>query len=237
MMHLGAILDMNATHSFLKEHFKSENWCVEISGGEPLFVPGLEHFVRLLKRLHIPVVILTNGTNMRWKGPYIPRGTRLLMTWHIEQCSFDEFRRSVSRARDFGHRVFARTVLTPEQVLDGWGVDAKKNLETLRVPYDIQGAIKVSDGRNGARMDFHDRLYMGIEDTPQTAQDDFIVLSIRPDGSVWQCHGELGKIGDVYENTIDISSIRPRKCTNGFHTLCPTEDTVLKVMKEYPEEL
>jgi organic radical activating enzyme len=234
--HIGAILDLEETLAYVARHFKPDEWAIEISGGEPLFVPGFRYFVNDLLKMNYKVLVLTNGSNYQ-AASFINPKCHFLLTHHIEQVSFEKFAEAVEFYKRTFRKLWVSSVIHSRGLAEKWYKTEQRKLKTLGLPFDLVGVQNVVNKELGRFMDFHDEAYWEFEDAPVKPDDDFRLVSIIPTGDVRQCHGEFKSCGNVYEGTFLAEKVKPQKCQfDPYHTQCSAENTFRKVFDYYRQE-
>ena len=207
----GPVLDYNRLLNYIDKYLNG--YTIQITGGEPTILPGIELFIKELKRKNI--IINTNGS--RFKEVCDFENVIWRTSYHKTQTTQNEFIENVKTKKN----VYINYVLHPENIMNKTFFEDYKFLQSLEIPFDVSGFEGIYNGKSYRFFDpiYHDYIDYNV------LSERFEMIVIKPNGKVYPCHGYLKDdepIGDVYTASFD-----GKPCSNSCGipngtSLCPT---------------
>lgn len=218
----GPVLDYVKVLEYIGKYLN--DYILQITGGEPTILPGIELFIKELKNKKI--IINTNGSRFKELKDY--ENVIWRTSYHKTQVSQEEFKKNIKTKNN----VFINYVLHPEYIENKSFFDDYKFLESLGVPFEISGFEGMYKGRNYR---FFDPMYHDFIDY-DVPKDIFNIVVIKPNGRVYPCHGYLNDnepIGDVYSSTFNGTPC-DKSCGVPFGpSLCPVHIPIKKIKNNF----
>jgi organic radical activating enzyme len=233
------VIDYEALISFTRKHL--DGWILQITGGEPLTLPGIEYLLSELAQTN-KLVLCTNGS-------MLPRKPKLLklpkdkvffrVSVHPEQRKVSNLFKDVQGVVDSGHGILLNYMVHPRHITSNMYDETAKALQESRIPFELTPFEGIFEGQ-GYKL--FDKIYWYKCEPRLIATEPLQMLTIRPNGLVFKCHGESnkdmdgtdfsnGSIGDVYKGTLDISHACLMNCTMpDKSSLCPVYDPLMRVL-------
>jgi organic radical activating enzyme len=206
----GEVLDVKTLIKWIKKYRPGAG--VHISGGEPLFYPGIEDWTKELLKENFDVTILTNGQAIKKRTKLLGKGIRWIATYHkqsgIDAVTYSEMIRPLASENSK-----LRVIL---EWIDGDIRDMPRMKEIFK-DFDVfwqwvDNAMKSAKYNNLSKP--------GEENTKEIASK--ILTLVENNGMVYPCNSKVkGPIGNIYEGTCDqelASKLDPRaaECARGL---------------------
>lgn len=218
----GPVLDFLPLIEFVKTNLNS--WIIQITGGEPLTVPGIEFLLNELVKTNV-VILCTNGSLLQRKYRYLDKRIKMRISLHPDQRTLTEF---VENIKDVDpDRFVINYMVHPLHIKSGKSNEYINFLSDLDVPFEVTAFDGIF--RNETYKVYSD-VYTNIIDHPPQVLGVTEIIVIRPNGKIFSCHGDCDhEIGDIYANTFDAEKICKNNCKTSDRTsLCPIYDGVIK---------
>lgn len=209
------------THTYL------DGYVLQITGGEPLTVAGIEYLLNDLAKTN-KIILCTNGALLRQKLPRIDDRVFFRISLHPDQrelSTFSEQLRGIPK-----DRYMVNYMAHPRHISTGKVFGYIEYLKDFGCNFEVtpfEGLYLDKSYR------LFDPIYEGIR-TPPVIMGSNKILVIQPNGRVFPCHGVLDHtkpIGDVYENLLDVSAVCSQRCRlpSGY-SLCPVYDPIHRIL-------
>lgn len=218
----GPCLDYNPLLNYIDKYLNE--YIIQITGGEPTILPGIELFIKELK--HKNIIINTNGS--RFKEVCDFENVIWRTSYHKTQISQEKFIENIKTKK----RVYINYVLHPENILNKTFFEDYKFLQSLGVPFDISGFEGVYNGKSYRFFDpvYHDYIDYNV------LTEKFEMVVIKPNGKVYPCHGKLkdeDPIGDVYSSLFNGETCKNSCGVPNGPSLCPTFISIKNIKKVF----
>ena len=216
----GPVLDYTKTLEFIDKYLN--DYVIQITGGEPTILPGIELFIRQLKNRI--VIINTNGSRFKEIQDY--ENVIWRTSYHKTQVTQDDFTKNIVSKKN----VYVNYVLHPENILNKSFFEDFKFLESLGVPFEISGFEGIYNDKNYRFFDpiYHDYIDFDV------LRDRFNIVVIKPNGKVYPCHGKIEDdkhIGDVYTMNYNGEPCSMSCGVPNGPSLCPVYIPIKKMSK------
>ena len=221
----GPILDYYPLINYIKNNLS--NFIIQITGGEPLIMSGVEYLLNELVKEN-QVIVNTNGSLLKQKFSRINENVFFRISLHPDQRTLTEF---AIQLKDIPKdRFIINYVLHPRHIRSGKCFEYIDWLEYSNYNYEVT-PFEGSYNKESFRL--VSEIYNHIK-TPAVLMGEQEIVVIKPNGLVFPCHGVLNdekSIGDIYTGRFDISGVCNHRCrTPDDKSMCPSYDPVIRIL-------
>ena len=220
------IIDADFLVDYIVTHLKG--YIVQLTGGEPLTHPAIGYLLRTITKTN-PVIVCTNGD-------LLPMHEKLLdiknIVWRISY--HPEYRKNdihgiVELVENHGADYIINYVCHPRHIENDNVIDYIKDIRNYNHEVsEFEGSYR---GEN-YRLMFP--IYDGLRTPVGDIVDGLYMLTVRPNGLVYSCHGKADEpIGDVYANSLYGEPCKMH-CSHCGKSLCPTYISLDRMKKAIP---
>ena len=204
---MGPVTDFAPLINFIKTHIP--DYRLQITGGEPLLVPGVEYLLNDLANIG-NVILNTNGSLLPRKYPLLSSDIFYRISIHPDQRTLDKFREHVDYIPK--GRFIVNYVLHPEHIRNGKAIEYIEFLDECGYNYEVTPFEGKYEGKD---YKLFSELYRNVQSPVPKSDEDIQIVIIKPNGKVFAC-GEAANsvvIGDIYSNEFNVSAIKSKRCT------------------------
>jgi len=219
------VLDYYPLLQFIKNNLS--DYIIQISGGEPLTMSGIEYLLNEAVNIN-QVVVNTNGSLLPLKYNRISDKVFYRISMHPEQRDLDTFKEQLKNIDS--NRCMINYMVHPRHIRNGKFFEYKQWLDESKYHYEI----------TPFRGNYNNEFYMLLNDvykdviTPAVTMEYQEIIVIKPNGLVFPCHGHLDdnkSIGDIYTGRFDKSVICNHRCrTPTDKSMCMTYDPIIRIL-------
>lgn len=198
-------IDYNSLLSFLRN--KLPDWVIQIGGGEPLLNPKIDDFLVDLAQTH-KIILSTNASLLHTKHKILDIGDNLIyrIGFHPTQASIESYMLKFNMLKDLGKLFLVNFVLHPMYEKDGLGRAYVDVLKDNNIPHEV---TRFYGKINEVSYPLPELSKMESELLSTHARPNYVtkhdendpgnsMLSIYPDGNIYQCPKRMSWLGDIY---------------------------------------
>lgn len=222
-------LDFSSLLDFIRKNL-SDEWLINLTGGEPLYYPNVEKFILELSKTH-KILITTNASFIRSKPELlqIPRDKIFLrIGYHPEFRNLDTFKLCMDYVIQNNFKYIINYVAHP-MYYENDSPKLKEHMKFLRdnsylfevTPFEGKWNDKNYPTRLDNRSEIEKKLF-NINEKYEAKEfpmgTNFLIC--EPNGKIFECQGRQKELGNVYDNKIQFERIGHSMCH--FTKGCPT---------------
>lgn len=200
----------------------SDNWIINLTGGEPLYYPKVEDLITRIAETNI-VLITTNASLIKSKAALlnIPRDKLFFrIGYHPEFRNLETFKKNMEYIIANNFQYVINYVAHPKYYENesntysehiNFLIDNEYQFEIT--PFEGKYEGKSYPKLRGKRNEIEEYLF-GPSDKYRQIHSPMGVsfLMCEPNGKVFECQGKGELLGDVYENTLNLKKIQHSPC-------------------------
>ena len=216
----GDWIDLEILLKFIRTKLSNE-WLINLTGGEPLYYPKIEEFIVELSKTH-KILITTNASILREKKDFlnIDRDSIFFrIGYHPEFRNLDTFLDIMKYIHDNKFKYIINYVTHPEYYTESEKyLDHITILESNGLKYEITPFEGKFNNTNYPKLrhlrnEIECKLFnTNINLEPFNSEMGLNFIICEPDGKIYECQGKSKNLGDVYENKLELERIGHNFC-------------------------
>jgi len=232
----GHFLDFKAFLRFARKYLS--DWTITITGGEPLYYPKVDDFLKELNTTN-KIVLLTNLSLIKGHKNIltdIPKDRIYYRVgFHPEQRNIDSFKSNVDVLVTHDVNFVVNYILHPQHIENGSYQSYIDMLNESGYPYEItryEGIYKGEKYSCHEPMKDWEQIIIGepsdhLLNIPSNTPGSAFML-IQADGEIFECAGKGLRLGNVYENKLHLHPVNKPKCFSRTNT-CPSIKSTMDI--------
>lgn len=214
------IIDSDFLIKFVQDNL--EGYVIQLSGGEPLTHPSIGYIIREISKTN-KVIVCTNGSLLKVHERLLKVKNVLWRISYHPEYRKDNFNDIIKIVHDNKVPYIINYVLHPRHI------ESKKYIEYISEIEDYKFEITEFEGFYKDKFyRLFDNVYDGIRSEIPLKTFELEMVTVRPNGLVYTCHGRVVPIGDVYNNTFKNETCKAT-CMLDNISLCPTYGAVKRM--------
>ena len=214
------ILDSDFLIKFIQDNLG--DYIIQLSGGEPLTHPSIGYILREISKTN-KVIVCTNGSLLKIRENLLKiKNVLWRISFHPEYRN-DNFQDIIKLIKKYNTPYIINYVLHPRHI------ENKKYIEYISEIEDCKFEITEFEGfYKDKYYRLFDNIYNNIRSELPVKSFELEMVTIRPNGLVYTCHGRVLPVGDVYTNTYKEETCKA-SCLMGNVSICPTYGAIKRM--------
>ena len=215
------IIDSDFLIKYIQDNL--EGYVIQLSGGEPLTHPAIGFLLREITKTN-KVIVCTNGSLLKIHESLLKIENVLWRISYHPEYRKDCFRDVIELVKRYNVHYIVNYVLHPRHI------ESKKYIEYISDIEDYKFEITEFEGfYKGKHYRLFDKIYNNIRSEIPLKTFELEMMTIRPNGLVYTCHGRVLPIGNVYTNEFK-EEVCNATCMVNNISLCPTYGAVKRMV-------